>query len=81
MEKSLLPLIAELMPIKEGITLVKDRELQNCFILSDCSLAVYLLNRPPKDSGDLDLLVADIKTLASEAGIIKMDYNSVWRHI
>ncbi|KAK1372455.1 hypothetical protein POM88_028648 [Heracleum sosnowskyi] len=47
-EKPLLPLTAELLAIKERIILIKERELWNCIVLSDCCLAVSMLNCPPK---------------------------------
>ncbi|XP_062094098.1 uncharacterized protein LOC133800152 [Humulus lupulus] len=57
----------------KGIKLCKRLNLKGGLIVSDCSLAVGMLNRPPEESGDLDLLVADIKREAEDHRIL-----SVW---
>ncbi|XP_062100125.1 uncharacterized protein LOC133806004 [Humulus lupulus] len=67
------PLVAELLAIQQGINLSKRFNIKGWLIVSDCSLAVGMLNRPPEESGDLDLLVFDIRREAENQSI-----RSVW---
>ncbi|ONK74434.1 uncharacterized protein A4U43_C03F6170 [Asparagus officinalis] len=58
------PLVAEIITIKDGALLAKERKWNQWFIVSDCHNAVDLLSNPEVQSGELDLLADEVRSLA-----------------
>ncbi|XP_062103477.1 uncharacterized protein LOC133814546 [Humulus lupulus] len=68
------PLVAELLAIQQGIKLTMKLNIKGGRIESDCSLAVGMLNIPPDESGDLDLLVSDIQRETENQRILSVRF-------
>ncbi|ONK76352.1 uncharacterized protein A4U43_C03F26690 [Asparagus officinalis] len=58
------PLIAEIIAIKDEVLLTKERKWNRWFIVSDCHNAMDLLSNPEVQSGVLDLLADEVRSLA-----------------
>ncbi|KAF4356504.1 hypothetical protein F8388_026976 [Cannabis sativa] len=74
--RSFSPIVVGLLAIKHGIELVGLLSLERCMISSDCSLVVAKLGRPPELTSEWDLLIADIRQLIMEFGIIDVSFKS-----
>ncbi|ONK79299.1 uncharacterized protein A4U43_C01F4960 [Asparagus officinalis] len=77
------PLIAEIIAIKDGVLLAKERKWNQWFIVSDCHNAVDLLSNPEVQSGELDLLADEVRSLAmfvlaSKASSTSLGILMVW---